>query len=109
ANPRAELHIWEARAKIQLRLAARVTVLTGEATADRWASVPESARVSYGTDPRPGSVIDHVYAYEKPPCPDRFAVLRCALERIDLVHLDTRHRRARYLRETNWSGEWLAP
>lgn len=109
ATPWAELHVWDSRAKMQLRLAAQVTVLTGAETAAHWASVPEAARVSYGTQPEPGRVIPHVYAYEKPPCPDRFAVLRCALAAIDLVHLDTRHRRARYTRDTGWSGAWLAP
>ncbi|MEM6482531.1 MAG: pyridoxamine 5'-phosphate oxidase family protein [Pseudomonadota bacterium] len=109
AHPQAEVHIWDARSKIQLRLAARVSILTGAETADRWASVPEASRVSYGTEPAPGSVIGHVYAYEKPPCADRFAVLSCALEAIDLVHLDTRHRRARYTRASEWSGNWLAP
>lgn len=109
ANPKAELHIWDSRAKIQLRLVATVSILTGAETADRWASVPDASRVSYGTSPVPGSVIDHVYAYDKPPCPERFAVLRCALDAIDLVHLDTRHRRARYTRVKNWSGDWLAP
>lgn len=109
ATPQAELHVWDSRAKIQLRLAADVTICTGAETAAQWDAIPEASRVSYGTTPDPGQVIPHVYAYEKPSCPDRFAVLRFALTSIDIVHLDTRHRRASFTRSSHWSGAWLAP
>ncbi len=109
AHPVAALHTWLPRAKLQIRLTARVEILTGDDVAEAWHDVPEASRVSYGTEPLPGLPIDHVYAYEKPSVQDRFAVLRCHLTHIDLVHLDMRHRRAAYTRDDNWQGMWLAP
>ncbi|MEM8537783.1 MAG: pyridoxamine 5'-phosphate oxidase family protein [Pseudomonadota bacterium] len=108
-TPWAELHVWDARARLQLRLLSVVEIITGPDVDKHWESVPESARVSYGTEPAPGSEIAHVYDYEKPPNRDRFAVLRCQLQSMDLVHLDDRHRRAVFRREDGWQGAWLAP
>lgn len=108
-NNRAALHIWLPRAQLQIRLTAEVDILTGVEVEDQWNRVPPASRISYGTDPVPGISIDHVYAYEKPPVRDRFAVLNCRLTKIDLVHLDTRHRRAIYGRADNWRGTWVAP
>lgn len=107
--PYAQLHIWVPAAQLQLRLSAKVEVLTGPAVEAQWQNVPSASRVSYGTLPIPGTPIDHVHAYEKPASRDRFAVLRCALEGIDLVHLGPKHRRAAYRREDAWRGVWLAP
>lgn len=107
--PRAEILGWDPRARMQFRLAADVRIETGARVADAWASVPPAARVSYGTDPVPGTPIDHVYAYEKPPVMDRFAVLHCTVDHLDVVHLDTQHRRARFERADGWAGTWLAP
>ncbi len=108
-TPCAQFHIWEADARLQIRLSTRVTILTGAATADRWARVPDTARVSYGTRPAPGTPIANVYDYENPHSPECFAVLSCAIEHMDIVHLDTRHRRAAFSREDGWRGVWLAP
>lgn len=109
ANPIAAFHVWIAKARLQIRATGRIEILMGEAVSADWARVPEASRVSYGTEPVPGAPIDTVYAYEKPANAARFAVLRCHLSEIDLVHLDTRHRRARYTRNTGWTGVWVAP
>lgn len=109
ANPRAALHVWLPKADLQIRLSTEVRILTGEAVQAAWEKVPESSRVSYGTRPDPGMPIDHVYAYEKPPRRDRFAVLECRVMLVDLVHLDERHRRALYTRADGWKGTWVAP
>ncbi|WP_223422605.1 pyridoxamine 5'-phosphate oxidase family protein [Tateyamaria pelophila] len=108
-NPVAALHIWVPSADLQIRLTARVTILTGPDVDAQWAKVPATSRVSYGTTPTPGTPIAHVYAYEKPALRDSFAVLECHLTHIDLVHLDTRHRRAAYVVGDNWQGTWLSP
>lgn len=108
-TPFAALHAWVPRARLQIRLTTQVEVLTGEAVQEAWERVPAASRVSYGTRPVPGAPIAHVYAYEKPADPARFAVLRCHIEDIDLVHLGDRHRRAAYCREDGWQGQWLAP
>lgn len=109
ANPLAAIHIWMPRADVQIRLTGRVQILTGAAVETAWAKVPVGSRVSYGTMPFPGTPIDHVYAYEKPAERDRFAVLRCHLARMDLVHLDKRHRRAVFESHDGWQGTWVAP
>jgi hypothetical protein len=108
-RPVAAFHIWLPRADLQIRLTASVTILTGPDVETQWAKVPSASRVSYGTEPAPGTSIAQVYAYEKPPTRDRFAVLRCLLTEMDLVHLGTRHRRAGFARKDGWQGTWLAP
>ncbi|WP_299041767.1 pyridoxamine 5'-phosphate oxidase family protein [uncultured Tateyamaria sp.] len=109
ASPRAALHVWVPRADMQIRLTTTVTILTGTHVDDAWAQVPAASRVSYGTVPDPGLPIDHVYAYDKPVDRTRFAVLRCAIDHIDLVELGARHRRAAFVRTDGWAGTWLAP
>lgn len=109
ATPHAQLHIWLPRADLQIRLSARVDILTGDAVEEAWARVPPGSRVSYGTEPIPATPIDHVYAYEKPAERRRFAVLRCVLSEMDLVHLGAQHRRAVYRAQNGWQGTWVAP
>jgi hypothetical protein len=109
ATPVAAFHVWLPRADLQIRLTADVEILTGDAVEAQWARVPAASRVSYGTIPVPGAPIPDVYAYDKPPERARFAVLRCALTQIDLVHLGERHRRAGFVRADGWAGSWLAP
>lgn len=105
----AALHIWLPRADLQIRLTAWVEILTGPQVDGAWESVPAASRVSYGTMPVPGTPIDEVYAYQKPADRNRFAVLKCHLNQIDLVHLDKRHRRALFVLKDGWRGTWLAP
>lgn len=109
ANPRAALHIWVPKSDLQIRLTTTVDILTGPDVQDAWEAVPPPSRVSYGTAPDPGTPIDAVYAYEKPAVRERFAVLRCTVDHIDLVHLGKRHRRAAFTRDGGFAGTWLAP
>ena len=109
ASPQAALHFWLPEADVQIRLTAEVDILTGPGLDAQWERVPPASRVSYGTQPAPGTPIQHVYAYEKPPERARFAVLHCRVQKIDLVHLGTRHRRALYQRNDGWTGTWVAP
>lgn len=108
-NPRSALHIWLPRADLQIRLTANVDILTGQGIDPQWDRVPPTSRVSYGTMPIPGTPINSVYSYEKPSERSRFAVLHCSLTKIDLVHLDTRHRRAIFKASDDWQGTWVAP
>jgi len=109
ANPRAEIHVWDAGQHLQMRLSGRVEVLTGAKVADRWARIPRAARQSYGSCPPPGAQIDGPFKYDTPGDPDRFAALVCYLNRIDLLRLDTPHHRAVYQAEDGWAGHWVAP
>ncbi|MGB1234958.1 MAG: pyridoxamine 5'-phosphate oxidase family protein [Planktomarina sp.] len=109
AFPHAALHVWVPRSDLQIRLTTTVTILTGADVDTQWGQVPPASRVSYGTKPDPGLPIAGAFDYEKPPVRDRFAVLRCAVDHIDLVHLGEQHRRAEYSRHNNWQGTWLSP
>ena len=109
ATPRAELHIWDASAHLQIRIAATVSILTGALVADIWARVPDPSRQSYGTMPAPGLPIADSLGYEKQPDATTFAVLHCTVQSIDAVHLGPQHRRARFDRPNGWAGQWRAP
>ncbi|SEP63345.1 Pyridoxamine 5'-phosphate oxidase [Loktanella sp. DSM 29012] len=109
-TPRAALHIWEDKQHLQIRLQCAVTILTGDAVRDRWNPIPERGRMSYGVTPAPGTPLgDDALAYDKDPDFATFAVLSCAIQRIDLVHLGDDHRRAAYARADGWQGQWLSP
>ena len=108
-NPYAAFHIWLPKADLQIRLTAFVEILTGADVDLQWAKVPPSSRVSYGTVPPPGTTIEEAYAYKKPAKQNRFAVLKCNLKEIDLVHLGPSHRRASFVCHNNWLGTWLSP
>ena len=109
ANPIAALHVWAPDDALQIRLQARVTISDGNAVQAIWEQVPDPSRQSYGISPAPGTPIDAALNYVKKPDPATFAVLTCAVEMIDAVHLGVAHRRVSFEREDNWQGQWLAP
>ncbi len=96
-------------AHLQMRLDAKVTVLTGPDIAAIWADIPEGSRRAYGGTPEPSQPVAQALDYTKAPDPACFAVLRLALMTIDALHLGPSHRRARFDRVDGWAGEWLAP
>ncbi len=108
-NPRAALHVWVETARLQIRLQTFVEIRSGEEVADAWAKVPDPSRQAYGITPAPGSPIKGALDYAKSPDQSTFAVLSCAVHRMDLVHLGQVHRRARFTQARDWNGEWLAP
>lgn len=109
ACPVAALHIWDNAAHLQMRLQARVSILTGPEVAHIWAQLPEAARLSYGSTPSPGTALANALAYEKHPSEAAFAVLHLELQDMDILHLGPQHRRARYQRSDSWQGHWCAP
>ena len=108
-TPFAALHVWDASAHLQLRLEAHVTLLTGPDVAAIWESVPVASRLSYGSDPAPGQPIAKALDYTKGADQESFAILRLAVETVDALHLGQQHRRARFYRDDDWAGMWLAP
>lgn len=109
-DPRAALHVWHPGAEVQLRLSGRVTILTGEAARAYWPAVPDGSRASYGVSPAPGTRLPGPHAYLRAADPERFAVLRCVLDRIETVHLGAPiHSRAVFSRGDGWTGDWRAP
>jgi len=109
ALPRAALQFWLPQHDLQIRLSCSVEILSGPEVADIWAKVPDPSRQSYGITPAPGTPIVNALDYVKSPDPTTFAVLRCAVQHIDAVHLGVAHRRAAFSRATDWRGEWLSP
>ncbi len=110
ANPRAALHLWQAREDLQIRLRGHVEIAEGEAVRDLWTRVPNGSRPSYGVEPAPGTPISASDAYTRIINPDHFAVLTLVIAEVDIVHLSADyHRRARYCRADGWTGQWLAP
>ena len=109
AMPRAALHIWDQSAHLQIRISADVSILSGDAVAAIWEKVPDPSRNSYGTEPAPGQPIFAALDYSKPADPASFAVLRCTVRRMDILHLGPHHRRAEFTRASKWAGQWLAP
>jgi len=85
AVPHAALHIWQPKAKLQIRLTTSVEIVTGDEVEAEWAKIPSTSRVSYGTQPMPGTPINEMFEYDKPPLRERFAVLRCGIDHIDFV------------------------
>ena len=109
AAPRAAFHVWVEKQRLQIRAQAEVKVLSGHDVAELWAKVPDSSRQSYGITPPPGTPIAEALDYVKEPDQATFAVLRCSLIHLDLVHLGQDHRRVQFTKLRDWEGEWLAP
>lgn len=108
-NPRAALHVWIPKAKLQIRLKGPVTI--HEADAETWARVPEGARRVYGGTPAPGEPLTAPEDHDPAPDIAQFAVLRLAVARADILHLGAeRHLRVRAIRgAAGWESVWVAP
>lgn len=109
AHPFAQLHIWDEKAKLQLRLSTRVEMQSGGVVAHKWQRIPDGSRTSYGVSPAPGTPIPNAYAYEKQARFESFTVLICHLEEIELMHLGDIHRRAVFKGDDGWAGTWVVP
>lgn len=109
ANPVAALHVWDAEDKLQLRIEANVTILTGEEVSEQWQRLPEHARTAYSSVPAPGELIADSLAYTKTPDENAFAVLWLEIQTIEVLHLGQHHRRAMFSRADDWAGQWLVP
>ncbi|TVS01867.1 MAG: pyridoxamine 5'-phosphate oxidase [Rhodobacteraceae bacterium] len=109
ARPQAALHVWDRGAHLQMRFSASVTILTGAEVANLWAQLPQGARLSYGGAPRTGQPLSDALAYQKSPDQAAFAVLHLDLQEMDILHLRSQHRRARFARTHGWAGMWCTP
>jgi hypothetical protein len=120
AEPRVELHAYDARAKLQVRIRGRVAPQGEGPLADAaWAASAPGSRACYRAAQAPGSTLDD--PAEGDPAPrteagplegrDRFAVLLLEAARVEWLWLAAGgHRRAAHERaEAGWTGRWLAP
>ena len=112
-TPRAEVLLWDATLKLQIRATCVATILTGDTLQARWDAMAPHSRLNYGSIPAPGQEIADSTAYEKVPAQAVFAILSCRVDAIDAVHLGHPHRRASFARSSSnngdWDANWLAP
>lgn len=108
-TPFAALHVWDPSAHLQLRLEAHVTILNGSNVSAVWEDVPAASRLSYGSNPASGHPIAQALDYTKTSDATYFVVLRLQISTIDALHLGPNHRRAKFDRQNDWAGAWLAP
>ncbi|WP_371036350.1 pyridoxamine 5'-phosphate oxidase family protein [Rhodosalinus sp. FB01] len=109
-EPRATLHVWEPKDRLQIRLALTVELRTGASLDALWERLSPEARRAYGGRPEPGRPIgDPVADYEETRERARFAVLDGRVERIEALHLGDWHRRADFSRADGFAGAWIAP
>ena len=118
ADPRAEWVFWEPRVKEQLRLATTATVHRDDALAEAaWAALPPQAWREYATVAPPGHAVDglaQAHARETVQAAARanFAVVRCAIQRMDWMQVGpaAEHQRIRFEPgEAGFRGRWLVP
>ena len=113
ADPRVMLHGYDPGAKLQLRLAGKAEVVTGEGARAAWLGSAPQARACYAIAPAPGTAVA-----APPPAPEldetaeaNFAVVMVTYHSLDWLWLCAEgHRRARF----DWSSgtleaRWLVP
>lgn len=104
-DSRAALLLWDADARVQLRLALDMRVV--RADPERWGRVPRSARLNYGTDPAPGTPIAAPEVLRRTSEMARFVALVGCVRRIDMLSLaHNPHRRAVFDAQ---AARWVAP
>lgn len=108
-HPHATVHIWDNIAHLQMRLLTRVCVRADAAVVPIWDQLSAHARACYGFQPASGEPLAEGLAYEKWPDPSAFVVLELTVDKMDILHLGRRHRRAHYQRSDDWAGQWVVP
>ncbi|MEL6595028.1 MAG: pyridoxamine 5'-phosphate oxidase family protein [Pseudomonadota bacterium] len=106
-TPKATLHVWDAKASLQMRL--RCTATLKHADTEKWAQIPETAQRVYGGTPAPGHEISQPKAHDPQPNPNDFTIIYLQITQIETLHLGSDlHRRARFT-APDWQGHWIAP
>ena len=111
ADARASWVFYDGPSRLQLRASGVVKMHTGDALADtQWEASNLSSRRCYLAPRRPGSAVDHPSPNLPPEVRDQvpveaatlpgranFAVLRCVIESLDVLHLHhAGHHRAQF-------------
>jgi len=109
AHPHAALHVWDNIAHLQMRLLADVAIKTGPLLEPIWDNLSHHARQCYGFQPASGDPIPDGLGYTKSPDVAAFAMLELTIQRMDILHLGYQHRRAEFLRNDQWAGQWIVP
>ncbi|BDG72198.1 pyridoxamine 5'-phosphate oxidase family protein [Roseomonas fluvialis] len=115
ADPRAALHVYDAGAQVQLRVAGITTLHVDDAVAQAaWTASREMSRMTYATLHAPGAPVD-----APPDAPQdatagavNFAALSLRIDAMDWLLLAAAgHRRARFAWDPDGvlSAGWIAP
>ena len=113
-NPQAAMHFYDAGAKIQLRLSAKLETATGAAYDAAWAATRPMSRECYQVTQSPGSLIDDPYqvafdAAATQDGEDYFVPVVAHILRMEWLYLAARgHRRALFDFEQD-TQNWLVP
>ena len=113
-NPQAALHFYDANAKIQLRLAAKLETASGATYDAAWANTRPMSRECYQVTQSPGSLIDDPYqvAFDAAATQDgeaHFVPVVAHILKMEWLYLAARgHRRALFDFEQD-TQNWLAP
>ncbi|RVU21856.1 pyridoxamine 5'-phosphate oxidase family protein [Methylobacterium oryzihabitans] len=117
-DPRVSLHVYEAGAKIQVRIEGVARLHHDDAVADAaWAGSRPISRACYGIAPGPGTPLDAGGGYAMPEGDPgeagraQFTAVAVAVERFDVLYLaHAGHRRSRFaLGSEGVRGEWITP
>ena len=113
-NPGAAMHFYDAGAKIQLRLAVRLEMLSGAAFDDAWAATRPMSRECYQVTQSPGSAIAEPAQVQFDAAASQggaahFVPVAAHVLRMEWLYLAARgHRRALFDFE-NDTQSWLVP
>jgi 3-hydroxyisobutyrate dehydrogenase len=113
-NPQAALHFYDANAKIQLRLAAKLETASGATYDAAWANTRPMSRECYQVTQSPGSLIDDPYqvAFDAATTQDgeaHFVPVVAHILKMEWLYLAARgHRRALFDFEQD-TQNWLVP
>ena len=120
ANPQVAVHVYDAAAKVQVRLEGWARLHVDDAVADAaWAASRLMSRQCYGMEPGPGSAIGSGAAFHMPDPTDEatgvgrahFCAVTVEIGSLEWLYLAVSgHRRAYFdWTQDGWSGRWLAP
>jgi len=117
-EPRVELCWLQPKARCQFRLRGQRLLLPAEhdhaARHQHWQQLHPGARALWHW-PEPGAQLDPSAPFpselaDGTPLPDCFALLRIALEQVELLELTEHpHQRRRWRADQGWAEEWLNP
>ena len=118
-NPACALAVYDAEAKIQIRIEGRAVLHTDDAVAEAaWAGSRPMSRVCYAAEPPPGTALlaGNAYTLADEATAAKtgrrnFCAVVVTAQRLDFLYLDRRgHRRAAWCRDGDgWDGGWVAP
>ena len=112
-HPLAAWMFYDREAKTQIRASGPVTLHHRDAVAEeRWRASREQSRRCYHAALGPGTPLDAAAETdERDDGFEQFVALRCAVERVDWLHLRAQgHWRARFdWIDGQWQGCWVAP